>query len=60
MKIICGKHFIEEFEKALSNLSGDKIKEFLDKEVELEDNELSIVVIDNKRVIDYMYIKGQD
>lgn len=60
MKIICGKHFIEEFKKALSNLSKDEIKEILDKKVELENNELPIVVIDNKRVIDYMYIKGQD
>lgn len=60
MKIICGKHFIEGFKKALSNLSKAEIKEILDKKVELEDNKPHIVVIDNERVIDYMYFKGQD
>lgn len=60
MKIICGKHFIEEFKKALSNLSKDEIKEILDRKVELEDSEPRIVVIDNERVINYIYIKGQD
>lgn len=60
MKIICGKHFIKEFEKSIFNLSRDEIKEILDKKVELEDNELHIVVIDNGKVMDYIHIKGQD
>lgn len=60
MKIICGKCFAEEFKKALSNLSKDEMREILDKNVELEDNESKIVVVDNERVIDYIYNKGQD